>query len=424
MEPRLEKRYEKLVRSHMQMGHELASGVKSALSKDPAFNQTQAAWRFLNNENCTLEELSKPLLKAAHELGEQECDDYFLVPHDWSYLSYGSHSRKQDTYNTIKKSIGYDLQSSLMISDRHGGPLALVAMTLKTKTESLSSYRDKKQKQLTHLEELSEQINWLESQNFKKPLVHIIDREGDSVAFLRALENKNWVIRVNGDNYAQDEITKRKISEIAKELLFSEARTIEYKGISAYQQIAETIVTITRDAQPKRKDANGKRLPKVKGEPVTSRLIVSRITDGNGKELAIWYLFSKGINAPATTIALWYYWRWSIESYFKLMKSAGMQLESWQQTTGEAIARRLLIASMACVCVWRIAHAKGPEAGELRKILVRLSGRQMKWKKEFTYTSLCAGLWALLSLQDLLENYSVDKIRSLISDVFGDQGLV
>ena len=47
MEPRLEKRYEKLVRSHIQMGHELASGVKSALSKDPAFNQTQAAWRFL-----------------------------------------------------------------------------------------------------------------------------------------------------------------------------------------------------------------------------------------------------------------------------------------------------------------------------------------------------------------------------------------
>ncbi|OGO90117.1 MAG: hypothetical protein A3F10_07095 [Coxiella sp. RIFCSPHIGHO2_12_FULL_42_15] len=36
---------------------------------------------------------------------------------------------------------------------------------------------------------------------------------------------------------------------------------LEYKGISAYQQIAETIVTITRDAQPKRKDANGKRLP-------------------------------------------------------------------------------------------------------------------------------------------------------------------
>jgi hypothetical protein len=126
----------------------------------------------------------------------------------------------------------------------------------------------------------------------------------------------------------------------------------------------------------------------------------------------------------ASTIALWYYWRWSIENYFKLMKSAGMQLESWQQTTGDAIARRLLVASMACVCVWRIAQAKGPEASELRKVLVRLSGRQMRWKKEFTYASLYAGLCSLLSLQDLLENYSIDEIKVFISDSLKQGGLI
>lgn len=124
------------------------------------------------------------------------------------------------------------------------------------------------------------------------------------------------------------------------------------------------------------------------------------------------------------TIALWYYWRWSIESYFKLLKSAGMQLESWQQTTGLAIARRLLVASMACVFVWRIAHAKGAEAGALRNLLVRLSGRQMKWKKEFTYTALCAGLWALLSIEEILEHYDPDKIKSLVSDIFRKRELI
>lgn len=423
MEPRLEKRYEILVRSHMQVGHELAPGVKNVLNKDAAFNQTQAAWRFFNNENCTLEELSQPLLEAAHELSKEECDDFLLVPNDWSYLSYGSHKRKQDVYNTIKKSIGYDLQSSLIISDRHGGPLALVAMNLKTKTETFSTY-DKSLKGLTHLEELSKRIDWLESQEFKKPLVHIIDREADSVAFLRSLEGRNWVIRANDSNYIHDGVSKRKIKDLAKDLLYSQARPVEYKGKPAQQQIAETQVTITRAAHPKRKDAYGKRLPAEKGNPVKVRLTVSRIIDNNGKELVVWYLLSKVQNVSSATIALWYYWRWSIENYFKLMKSAGMQLESWQQTTGEAIARRLLIASMACVCVWRIAHAKGAEARELRKVLVRLSGRQMKWKKEFTYTSLLAGLWSLLSLHDLLENYSVDKIKTLISDVFGRKGLL
>jgi hypothetical protein len=190
MEPRLEKRYEQLVRSHMQAGYQLAAGVKSILSNDIAFNQTQAAWRFLNNERCTLEELSQPLLKVAYELSEKECNEYLLIPHDWSHLSYNSHKKsKDDIFNTFKKCMGYDLQSSLMISDRHGGPLALVAMNLKTKKETLSTY-DKKLKGLTHLEELSKRIDWLESSVFKKPLVHIIDREADSVSFFRSLEKE------------------------------------------------------------------------------------------------------------------------------------------------------------------------------------------------------------------------------------------
>lgn len=199
---------------------------------------------------------------------------------------------------------------------------------------------------------------------------------------------------------------------------------MNYKGHEAIQQIAEKMIRITRDARPKWKEKDGKRLSssRIKGEPLFVRLVVSRIVDRDGKELAMWYLLAKDLeNVPAATIALWYYWRWSIESYYKLMKSAGMQLESWQQTTGEAIARRILVAGMACVCVWRIAHAKGAEAGELRKILIKLSGRQMKRGKPFTISALLSGFWSLLSLQELLTNYSVDHIQSLISNVFGEE---
>jgi hypothetical protein len=46
------------------------------------------------------------------------------------------------------------------------------------------------------------------------------------------------------------------------------------------------------------------------------------------------------------------YWRWKIESFFKLLKSAGQNLESWQQETGLAIAKRLLVVSMACVLAY------------------------------------------------------------------------
>ena len=107
----------------------------------------------------------------------------------------------------------------------------------------------------------------------------------------------------------------------------------------------------------------------------------------------------------ASTLALWY-WRWQIECFFKLLKSAGHQLESWQQESALAIAKSLLVASMACVTVWAIASDNSKEAAELRAFLVKLSGsRQMRHKKEFSNPALLAGLRVFLSMLDLKCNY-------------------
>jgi len=51
-------------------------------------------------------------------------------------------------------------------------------------------------------------------------------------------------------------------------------------------------------------------------------------------------LLSNVKDIDASPIALWYYWRWKIETFFKLMKSAGHQLEAWQQESALAIAKR------------------------------------------------------------------------------------
>jgi hypothetical protein len=51
-------------------------------------------------------------------------------------------------------------------------------------------------------------------------------------------------------------------------------------------------------------------------------------------------------------------------------------LESWQQESAHAIAKRLLVASMACGTVWAIAADNNKEAAELRAFLVKLSGEK------------------------------------------------
>jgi hypothetical protein len=126
--------------------------------------------------------------------------------------------------------------------------------------------------------------------------------------------------------------------------------------------------------------------------------------------LAEWLLLTNVTALNAATIALWYFWRWQIECFFKLLKSAGHHLESWQQESATAIAKRLLVASRACVTVWAIAADKSKEANELRVFLIKLSGRQMRHKKEFSNPALLAGLWVFLSMLEVIEAYTEDEL--------------
>lgn len=119
----------------------------------------------------------------------------------------------------------------------------------------------------------------------------------------------------------------------------------------------------------------------------------------------------------APGVALWYYWRWRIESYHKLLKGAGQQVEHWQQESADALARRLLVAAMAAVVVWRLARDRSPEAHEMRDVLVRLSGRQMRrgtGARGFTEPALLAGLGVLLPMLQLLSYYDPADLARLI----------
>jgi hypothetical protein len=111
---------------------------------------------------------------------------------------------------------------------------------------------------------------------------------------------------------------------------------------------------------------------------------------------------------PAETIALWYYWRWEIESYFKLMKSGGQQLEHWQQETGWAILKRLLVASMACSVVWSLQRAEDEPSVAFKSVLVRLSGKRVARGRSPTPGVLLSGLFVLLQMVDFLIDIDFD----------------
>jgi hypothetical protein len=67
--------------------------------------------------------------------------------------------------------------------------------------------------------------------------------------------------------------------------------------------------------------------------------------------------------------------------------------------------------------VRRLARSTEPGAEEWRALLVRLSGRQMKWGQSSTEPALLAGLWVLLAALDALERHSVEELRRLAAFV-------
>src|SRR5262249_55560427 len=150
-------------------------------------------------------------------------------------------------------------------------------------------------------------------------------------------------------------------------------------------------------------------------------LVVSRVCDATGTTAAVWYLLT-GVPAEVdtATVALWYYWRWRIESLFKLLKSAGQQVEDWQQQGSGALTKRLLVAAMACALVWRLGRLETAEGATLRRLLVRLSGRQVARGREFTAPALLAGLWSLLAMLEVLQGHSVEELRRYRDVLLGD----
>jgi hypothetical protein len=416
---RLAKRWRKLVHSQMKAASRLAAGA-GGLASNKAFAATQAAWRFYNNERITLVELIAPLRDFARDQVAMSKAHFVLVAHDWSKLSYPGHEFREDLAELSNDTdFGYEITMSLAISPEDGAPLAPVEMHMKTKDAFLST-RDPSPGDMTHLDQILPTMQASQAWNLGKPLVHVIDREADSVGHYRDWDAGGHKVLIRADDRKVLWGERRaKLSEIRQELhqqgAYQDVGPALYHGRKARLQVTETTVILDR---PARKVINGKKL-NVPGPPLTMRLILTRVVDEKGNLLAEWYLLS---NVPiewadAAMLARCYYWRWRIESYFKLMKSHGFQVEYWLQETGLAIARRMLVASMAAVTAWQLMADESAPATELKTVLIRLSGRQMKRNRPFTPPALLAGLWTLLSMLDTLEHYDAAALKTLIAQV-------
>ena len=409
---------------HLNVVDSLAAGVRALPGTSQAFASTQAAWRFYRNERVSYEQLAAPLLARARQSLAEANTGYALIAHDWSHLDYTEHQSKPDRTRLHNQQVlGYELQTALLVSDQTGEPLSVVCQSLLAADGLHTTRAAEVLPEISQLDELTEAIRFVDGCQLGKRCVHIADRECDSVWHYRLWHKERRLFLVRAKNHrivkhdGQDQSLAEVVAELKQQRAFRYSQEVEYKGVRAQQYVAETKIIIDRPAKPQRtKHSNGgqRRVP---GEALELRLVVSQIKDQDEPVLAEWWLWTnvpegrKGVRAEE--IAQWYYWRWKIESFFKLLKSAGHNVEQWQQASAEAIAKRLLVATMSCVVVWQLARRPEPEADEFRCFLIRLSGRQMKWGCTFTEPALLAGLGVLLVMLDFIEQYDVEEVKRM-----------
>lgn len=408
-----------MVCGHLSPAQQLACGIRAAPGDGSTWAATQAAYRFLNNPRVSLPALAGPLLEVARAQVPQSCGRYVLAFHDWSLGKFRRHHSKKDRQQVKGRDWkeGYELHCCLLASDLTGDPLAPVAMSLHAAEGAHCSRSYEVRPIQSVLDELDPVMTFVEWQDFGKPAVHIHDAEADSVAHYRLWSEKPgrlYLVRAD-DRLVEYQGKELKASVVHKMLKkakkFRYSREVLYHGKPAQQWVAEVPVRLLRAGQQNRADGSRRR---ISGPPLSLRLIISEVRNKRGRVLATWYLLT---NVPAdvdtATIALWYYWRWQIETYFKLLKSAGFNLEDWQQKTAGAIIRRLLVVSMACVIVWQLARDESPEGEETRRVLIQLSGRQMKRSQPFTAPALLAGLWILLQIQYALTDCDLEQLQQI-----------
>lgn len=402
LESRLSKRYQTLIMEHMTVNSANAPGVNSLNHHSDSWASTQATWRFYHNEDVTFPMLSGPMLGLARSGVKESQGGYVLMAHDWCRINFANHHSKLDkTEMSHALDVGYELQASLLVDASTGAPIAPAGLNLLTKNGIYQCRSQELQPRQSHLDSLFDSIQWQERLHLDKPLVHVVDREADSAKDLRLLGSVHWLTRTKKGSTFRHEGEFKTAEVISRTITQDLKGIVSLRGKEGYLFVGETIVELQRKSE------------KLASAAPTCRFVVSVVTDDKGKELAKWYLLSNVVNVDATEIATWYCHRWNIESWFKLLKSDGHQLEKWQQTSGASILKRLITASVATTLVFKLYSDSSDEANEFKLFLVKLSGRLTKRSKPVTLPSLLAGLWVFLQMCEVLDTYSMNEINAM-----------
>jgi hypothetical protein len=415
----LQNAYAILVKGFGKSGSSTAPGPGATVAGLKPASFAQKLWRFCIHPLVVESALIEPM----HQAIRQEVADHpgiLLAIHDWSTLSFAGHRSKTDRATlTHADDVGYDLATVLMVRGDDGAPIAPALVSLTTADGVLSTRDGDSAPDICHIDQVRGDMRYVHDLDLGTTLVHVIDREADSVDHWRQWSVDGHLALVRGDD--RRVLCQGKESSLVAVAegfrqgdAFQDAGTARFHGRVARLYVAEAEVVLHR---PGRRNVGQKKVD-VPGAPLPLRLVVTEVRDTKGRVLARWLLLTNvpAVLADVATIARWYYFRWRIESMHKLLKSAGWQLEGWLQRDGHRLLIKLLIAFGAGASIWALERRHDDESAALQRLLMQLSGRQTKRHRAITTSGLLAGLWVLQAAVGPLARYGADRLNAMLEN--------
>jgi hypothetical protein len=407
--------YGSLVKGFGKLAAKCAAGPGATVEQRKAASFAQKQWRFCTNPKAEYPALIDPLIQRVR--AETSSEAVVLAVQDWSVLGFATHKSKKDRRTlTHEHDVGYDLATVLIVRATDGAPVGPVSVNLATADEILTTEPNPVD-DVVHVDQIKPRMDMVASLKLGPKVVHVIDREADSVGHWRAwIKAAHRALVRADDRVVLHNGRERKLTDIADELkgagALKGAGEARYHDRPAWRFAGEAAVVLHRPA--KRREGGVQR--KIPGPAVPLRLVVVELRDAAAQVLSRWLLLTNvsAQDADAATIGLWYYFRWRIETMHKLLKSAGWDLESWLQQKGERLLRKLLLAFAAAVEIWALQRRNDASSEALKELLMNLSGRQTKTRQPITTSGLLAGLWVLQQAATWLSRDGPDSPNELL----------
>ena len=408
-----------LVKGFGKTGCGTAPGPGASVAGMLPASFAQKLWRFCSNPRVGEAALIEPL----HAAIRREAAGHrgvILAVHDWSTLSFGGHPSKADRATlTHARDLGYDLATVLMVRGDDGAPIAPASVALTTARAVHSTRDDPPPAGTCHIDQVLPAMQYVRGRGFGGAVVHVIDREADSVDHWRQWAADGHTAPVRADDRkvlsGGRETSLLAVADgLRRDGGFRDAGGAMYRGRKARLFVAEAAVVLHR---PGKRNVGRKKV-EVPGPPLPLRLVVAEVRDAEGRALARWLLLTNASaeSGDAAAVARWYYFRRRIEGLHKLLKSAGWQLEGWLQRDGERVLKKLLIAPGACASIWALERRHDAESEGFKALLMRMSGRQTKRGVPVTTGGMLAGLWVLQGALGPLARHGPERLNTLLEE--------